>query len=388
MKIYIYLLPLLLVLACSRRVDDESMRVLLPWPNEQGVHSLQVIEVKTLRDMRKMKGDAAEIYVHPGITNTTMDGISPNAKFSKSSKGYYNPKDTITQEMMAIYAHTERLRELDQSVGIDILLAWPRKIGVQTKATDARTDRVISENAMYLSNQDVTLYFPYEKSKLPISLNSGVIAHEHFHAIFQRIVIDPLATKFNVETFGREPGNKPMTEEQLAQLETSSNNRFVLRGLNEGLADVWATIYLGQSEFLSQSLNRFDRDANALFLADQPLQTWVPKTFGNANEVQFEPLAYSLGVQYARLMRKAMEAEKLTMTNKTSQAIFVVETLTRLRDILIENFNTKISAEVLVKAIFSIEELNTTNCEWLSPILNPMNSSYKVTCEAILTNDK
>lgn len=384
MKIYLYLIPLVLVIACSRRADDDNMRILLPWPDANGIHSLQVVEVKTLHDMRKMKGDAAEVYVYPGITETGMDAIAPNAQFSKSADGYYVPKDTITQEMATIYAHTERLKELDQSVGIDILISWPRKVGVETKATDGRTHLTISENAMYLSAQDVTLYFPYQKGSLPISLNAGIIAHEHFHTIFQRIVIDTLATKFNVETFGKPSINKPLSDEEIARREIEANNRYILRALNEGLADVWGTIYINRPEFISQSLDSGNRDANPELLISRSLQNFVPNRFGSTPEIFHEPNAYSLGVQYSRLIYKAMQTEKLALTNKTSKAIFVIETLTRLRDLLMDNFDQKIHADILAEAIFVKDELNEQNCEWLKPLLNANNSRYGSTCDTIL----
>lgn len=383
MKIYLILVPLFLVVACSKRVEDDSFKVLIPWPTESGGHSLQVVNVETLTDIREMKGSAAELFVQPGLGDTAIEGVKPNAQFTKSSKGYWVPKDTITQEMVAIYAHMERLKELDQEIGIDILLSWPRKIGVETIANDGHTKKRIYENAMYISQQDVMLFFPYRVQNLPVSLNAGIIAHEHFHAIFQRILLDPLGLKVDIEELYRGYSTKPQSQEEITKKEVAANNLFILRGLNEGLADVWGSIYTGQSDYISQTLSTLTRSTSPSQLSDvRALQSYVPFMRATSSPQSLESSAYTLGTQYARLMRKAMGEEKLS-SSKMGQAIFVIEKLTKLRDILIDSFESKIPSEVLIHAIYKKEELNKENCEWIHPLVAESKSEYDVTCNEL-----
>ncbi|MCB0347740.1 MAG: hypothetical protein KDD37_02850 [Bdellovibrionales bacterium] len=385
MKIYLFLVPLFLVIACSKRIEDEHTRVLIPWPNESGKYSLQVVNIETLNDMREMKGSAAELYVQAGLNKDSIKGVKPNAQFSKSSKGYWVPKDTITQEMASIYAHMERLKALDQEIGIDILLSWPRQIGVETIATDSRNNKRIYENAMYISEQDVMLFFPYRRNQLPISLNAGIIAHEHFHSIFQRIVLDPLSARYNIEEMNRESISlKPRTDAEIEKKETVLNNMFILRGLNEGLADVWGSIYTGEADFISPSLRTLQRNTSPLNTSEYSLQAYVPIIRASQSMQTLENAAYALGTQYARSMRKAMGEEKLASSTKMGQAIFVVERMTRLRDLLIDGFDNKVPAEVLLQAIYKKDELNAENCKWINPLLEDIDSEYKTTCKALL----
>jgi hypothetical protein len=379
------LIPLFLILACSKRTEEDNVRVLIPWPDASGKHTLQIVEINTLKDMRAMRGDAAHLYVHPGLNANGIEGVKPNALFAKSG-GHYVPKDTETQEMFAIYAHMERLKQLDQEVGIDILLKWPRQIGVETLGIDPRNGDRIIENAMYVFPQDVMLFFPYSKPGLALSMNSGVIAHEHFHAVFQQVVIAPLALKFDdVETFGKEPKEdqqKPLTQEQIERRQISANNRFLLRAVNEGMADVWGSIYLGQLEFLQQSYLFRNRDMRPELLAQTALQGFVSMSFDIKNEGQHESQTYTLGTEYARLVRKALLESELDKKTKSEQAIFVIESMMRLRDIFLENYDKKMSADVLVAAVYSKEELNPSICEWLSPVLH-QDSEYKKVCESV-----
>jgi len=268
-------LILLLVLAafsCGRPGSHYSASVYrLPWPGADGAVSLQDVEVSTLSDPEHFSGSAAHILVEPGDGGSTLAGAQPRGRLVRTSADVLVPADYVTMQAVTAYAHTERLRSLDASVGADGVLGYPLSLGVEVHVMSY--GQPSSNNAVYDSKLDSLLLVPYTESGLPLSLNPGVLAHEHFHFLFQRLVLShvhdaasqtscngaapPQVAATNPEsgkvaaTF---PDSEDLVEKTARGIPARTYNAYVLRGLNEGFADFYGWVYSADDSFLAKSL--------------------------------------------------------------------------------------------------------------------------------------
>jgi hypothetical protein len=221
------------------------------------------------------------------------------------------PADFVTMQSVVVIAHQERLLDLDQKVGVADLLSLPLKVGVSVDLNVPNSD-LKKNNALYVGQYDALLIVPYTNTGLPISINAGVLAHEHFHAVFQRLLINPLLkelakqnttsalyvsqevaehfdgddrirlprTMFDVENVklkikkktakakndSKEPPPplvdksvhseiKPVPDDRGAMVSEATFNEFIVAGMNEGFADFWGWIYSVDDDFVGRSLS-------------------------------------------------------------------------------------------------------------------------------------
>lgn len=329
--------------ACSKSGSMfDGARYRVPVTDSEGQVSLQTIELKTFTNPREFSGEAARILVQPTESGGKLSAEKPVGRYVRATDGTIIPADYITLQAVAAYAHQERLREMDLAAGLEDLLNWPLSVGLEVKVLDRGES--VENNAIFDGRLDALLIVPYSQGRLPIAFNGGILAHEHFHFIFQKAVLDPLKQtsshacsagvapyhRFEDHIFdaGQQPAGgststpTPQTQNVLEaagqQIPPDVYNTFVLRGLNEGLADFWGWIYSGDSSFISRSLpfedllRRMDsepyrlRDEKALreSLVD------VTRTDKIVREEVRVSRAYSLGTQYARFLKQTVETLK------------------------------------------------------------------------------
>ena len=286
--------------ACSRTKGGGDIRYLLPWRDANGIYRLQEVTLTTLISPYELKGGAAEIYNKSSLTDSGYGGSIARPHLTHSGDVYV-PLDVESSIAISVYAQLEHIYFFEQRLGVTSQVSWPRKVGVELNMNGR--GGTVHDNAHYFTRLDVMGLLPYTATGVPLSLNHGIVAHEHFHAHFQRQVIGRLhhvieSTISSLErlfypTFNVTP-TAPLTVSGNPTSETLNN--FTLRAWNEGLADLFAAIYTGSPDIFGASL-----PARA---AERALD--VRSTDGEpmAHQVTNESQAYYQGTLLARLLYK------------------------------------------------------------------------------------
>lgn len=253
------------------------------------------VDLLGISNLSEVSGQYAQFYYAPGASNGRLIGNSPRAYFIKKGRSFI-PKDSITMQMSTLYYHLQNLAQWDSEVGAKQVNQWPRAVGIETQVSGMDSPYK-SNNAFYNGQTDSMMFVPYTTENMPIAMNAGIIAHEHFHSLFYKLVLLPAtsseatAKKINsssvnaITSFVHDEGllkkNEPskekgfvksnkislnsesLSDENLKiqapikvseQLRTAYYNETYLRGLNEGLADYWGWSYTKDSSFMSLSL--------------------------------------------------------------------------------------------------------------------------------------
>jgi hypothetical protein len=235
--------------------------------------------------------------------------------------------DAITLEMIAVYAHMERIAALEDSFGLKGVLPRPRLVSIQSRVTGS-DGHLQNDNAAYYGDADVIAVMPTtDDGAVPIAMNGGVLAHENFHALFHRFVLKNLgedeaahgARNVYDEFFGRGRLGTATGPFASSPNDFKMQNRLVLSALNEGLADWWAWVYSGDGEFLRRSVrsmktravvsNRWSLPGHDFFFRDPKVD---PDLFVRVR-------SYQLGTYYAGILRALAEKQGVS---KTVQALF------------------------------------------------------------------
>lgn len=367
----------------------------IPWPQSDGTYHLSEVSVDTLDDYSTMQGKAASLRVAPTISDGTLQGELPSAKFLKTKDGLLIPLDFLTSQMAVIYAHVERLKRMDEQLGIADQIRYPRFIGVGVNVSVQGVSSKVTNNALYYQPSDAVLFVPFDQSRLPISFNAGAIAHEYFHGIFQALVGKHLG-KFADNQVSERPdpvidNNGPNYFDKKNASAQDRYHRVLLRSLNEGLADFWGWIYSGDDHFVARSLpeltmaRRLDREVVPL-VSTRQFQGDVARMESMEEAVAY---SYSRGIEYALLLRSAAFAmfsdggetgdghastPVETSAIRARAADWFIKSLPRLRSAFqnaIEE-NQPVSTSQVVDAIFFGEkpyEVNKRLCKTLRRVI-------------------
>jgi hypothetical protein len=332
---------------------DPSGVYQIPWPDQGGQYPLQKISIDGFNSPPTLQGIYAQILVSPYVVDGQLGSATPVGRFIRNKDGVMIPADYVSLQAATIHAHFERLAQLDTTLGVANRLRWPVKIGIQANVVDSKAG-VIKNNAVFDKKLNALLVMPYNlDSGLPISLNAGIVAHEHFHQIFQALVLDRLPTKLSdtVSSLADHvcqwatPTNAPIelnfptsspdesgdesgdSETDKFSLKTPNifapstagpavtpdiYNQFLLRGMNEGFADFWAWVYTGDAQFIGHSLpsenSRRRLDLMTVKLPSEAVLQHVLLDPSRPGQVRAENerfgIAYSVGTLYARFLRE------------------------------------------------------------------------------------
>ncbi len=257
--------------ACAPDADSDqqngAIQVLTPMSDANGQYALEFFELKELSDIRTVAGKYVQFFMSPRVVDGELRGTSPQARFIRNGAGQYIPGNEMTQQLVTVYAHMQRLALLDQEVGAEGVNTWPRKVGVAIRVKEGSQN-----NAYYDGESDSMFLVPYNQAGLPIPINGGIIAHEHFHSLFYKLSMADSPVQSNVhdreEFFGmagiEESGRRQrrffpslVGAEEMEESELRRYYNLVMtRSLNEGLADFWGWMYTGNPDFIAQSLPR------------------------------------------------------------------------------------------------------------------------------------
>jgi hypothetical protein len=288
---------LIVLSACSPQKADEDLKgpvqVQVPFVVD-GKYDLHVLEILTLKDLPHLEGAAARFLIDPDSSSGVLKGRSPEIKYIRNQSGVIVATDDLSLQLLTIYAHYERLQQLDAKVGAAGVLTYPRTVAVNTQIRSGEGE-LDTDNALYSGKYDALLMVPYTQQGLPIMANGGVLAHEHFHAFFQKLVVAPLAAKYPDAQKNKEVQNL--------------YHAALLRAFNEGFADVWGWIYSGDTEFVKRSLPKVgherDLDPRGGVLDNIKSSAWLKNEVAYSNE-DFQALvasSYVIGSQLARVIK-------------------------------------------------------------------------------------
>lgn len=246
----------ILLSACSLRQDGGAGEYLLPWPDANGVYSLQPVSISTLTRPTEASGPAAEVFVNPTFQDRGVVGPIARPHLARAN-GMYVPLDVESGLALTAYAIFERLYQFENRVFGPTPLSWPRRVGVETRLLNAMDGSVEVNNARFFGDQNITAFFPYSGPGLPLVLNLSIVSHEHFHSHFQAAVLGPSAGVY-----------APKSAEELDFTRIEDYNFLVLRAWNEGLADFYAAVFTRAPRMMNESLefpSLYQRDVSAPF---------------------------------------------------------------------------------------------------------------------------
>lgn len=338
--------------------------VFLPWySNEKKAYEMKAFELEGLSSLRTMEGVFARFFYAPSLKETGLDGEAPRTSFIKSKNNHYAAKNTLSLEMATIYRMMQDMHYFDKEVGADGLNSWPRKVGVSVRLSQANQNN----NAFYESSSDSFLFLNYDLQGLPLAINSGVIAHEYFHSLFNKLinkdVYDFLFTENHAirdnsihsfdfyKKFHGLLDNTEIIKEFFEISVTKKSKRFYeysekdlytktyVDALNEGFADFWGYVYTNDTEFIGHSIgsqkqrslkqdlqqlkssfvSTYNLQTNISDLKDQAedgfpsLSRKIGRSF-TSDEIelvlldQLKSISYTLGTQYATWNRLLVES--------------------------------------------------------------------------------
>lgn len=300
-------IPLLAcVLSCAPEGDPVRMAV-LQWDPSAGTYDLRVVEVRTLDDVRSLKGEAARPI---GSASIRLDKVG-NAKTEEEVRkailedpgsdveaqfleedGVLYPTDFHSLSLATAYYNFEVARTYALARGLS-----PAKLrGVAfyyfPKLTTNPRLGYAADNAAWFSALRAFLLFPHhELQGIPFAVNQGVIAHEYGHGLF------------NAEVYDGEWRPAAYDWDEL------SPGAILLGSIEEGFADAWAMGVAGDNSFVGRSID--DVEAKARDLTFDPFRhCYSQAAFAAEQRRSTDPSwwdgrKYEIGTMWASALRYA-----------------------------------------------------------------------------------
>lgn len=295
--------------ACGEAMSRCGATALTLWPRSSGQYQLQEVRARSLNSLAVLEGPAARVSYEGRMTNEGFAGPAAQPELTNAD-GLCVPQNAASSAAVSVFLQFERLQAFDRDLGVANLLSWPRQVGVDTRVSTASGQG--KNNAHYDATGDMIVILPYEMSdapasqRVPTAMNHGIVAHEHFHAYFQKWVLNP----FNEQWRGKRAG--PLEDMLSADVESFVGiNSLVLRAWNEGLADFYAGIYTGDPRFIEKSLPRV---AVGRVLTAEVQELWTAASLkAKLDEVRtakrMERYVYEQGALFARLLYQLAKLE-------------------------------------------------------------------------------
>jgi len=353
------------------------------------------------------------------ITSYRLIGSPHQERFINNVDVKYVPANDLSQQLVTVYAHMQKLSQLDEELGAAGINHWPRDIGVAVKVVGGMTN-----NAFYDGKTDAILFVPYTNANLPIAANGGILAHEHFHSLFYKIVIKNkgLGTEASVHDRTQFLKALDVEEDDTNKSNNSDNERIriitedmpspdveeskvrsyymttFVRGLNEGLADFWGWMYSGDPDFIASSLpnEKLNRSLKVesnvtLTVAAMEQVRSAASLYTQYDKVRFGNylvgLSYNIGTRYSRLLKRFTDvAAESRGVDALSMRKEVAKWIVKALPIFREDF-TKTSAtgyyapaKFLENMASVIPNMSEKECNFLADSMNSTDADYKRIC--------
>lgn len=366
-----------LLVSCARN-SDRSDTVLLPVLDSSNGTTLEAVQLTTLPSLFRVEGAAARIYMNPRINDHGFSGPIAQPKFSRSGP-LLIPSDVESGVALATYAIFEKLYFYDKRVLPDANLNWPRNVGILTNSENSPVRSDETDDAGYLPLTDSYLILPSSfGDKAALALNLGVLAHEHFHAIFDWLFGHSVPHLSRV-TFAdaKRAFECPTSDLQYQQ--------YLLRSWTEGLADFHGWAVSRNDNYIAASFHPVHRRqaivANRLISSSpEPIATRAAfvKTFRNNEQalaigdkracLGFDP--YKSGTQLARVLfglakrgefpAVGADGEKLSKSERAVR--YIVERLKDLKPKFAATGLANVEADFLLKYLVQDLRLSRPSC--------------------------
>ena len=334
-------------------------------PNDLGEQVFQVISFSSLSNPYSLNGGAAKVHYSTALGANGYLGPAAQPRYTRSG-GVCVPMDAASSISVSVYGMFERIMNFEERMGIKHMLSWPRQVGVDISVRSS--DGSGHDNAHYYGQMDVMAVLPYSASGTPLALNSGVMAHEHFHAHFQRQVMNAIEANFPsqrslLNSFYGSTKPTPDDEPPVDLRTARALNYFVLRGWNEGLADFYGAIYSGMPNYFDQSLplkgtRALDQGAREFLSA-----SFLRKISRRVNVGMMEDISYKQGTNLARLLFA------LAQSGVESREVFLARVMSRLSAIpaaILPKYNSTIlDFEEVVPVLLASFPMNKQSCQIL-----------------------
>ncbi len=367
---------------CAKK-ETQPTTFLLPWMQPNGTYELTEVTLMTLKTPHEMSGTAAQVWVAPQLTTSGFGGPIARPRLTKSGNVYI-PIDAQSSLAVVMYAQLERLLLFEQKLGTAQHLKWPRRAAVELPVPGQTGSA--TNNAHYFPTLDVIGILPFSISTgVPLSLNHGIVAHEHFHAHFQAAVLAPLQKSIPTRNPSldwlldhQHLGTTVMATDFIFNsaggmpYDISILNEVVLRAWNEGLADLFASNYTGQADFFTPSLPE-QKGKRALTEALSPLAS-AADLRARALEVptyRFGELlgfAYQQGTALAKLLYRIKKHEAI---DSIAFQRFITERLrTRVLPLAAANYRDNImDFDAIVPVLLEELQLTRQSCDALEAVV-------------------
>jgi len=401
--------------------DSGDLDVQLPMPvqrNDEGettsqAYEYQIVKLLNVFEIKKVRGEYARFYLNPTTTEEKrLTGVFPTADFLKNKKNIYTPTSDLSVQMASIYFHMQNLAMLDRKMGVGDVNHWPRDIGLSVKiptVSETGDLRLMENNAIYDGAYDAILLVPNRSEQLPIAVNGGILAHEHFHSLFFKIVTRKLIAEKKIspeQSAGIHDHKKlrkffPLLEDTSSDLKSGDGNQVreeeiqenydivLLDALNEGLADFWGWLYTNDVNFIIHSLPGVNQ-GRSLKLSKIELENLTLPTrekilttlrgFAQKSDSFRDSVngyAYDLGTQFARHLKAFVSLhqnqQKISLgQSKEKIAKAVVDFLPKLSNEFVVKSKGQMLAphDLALKLIEGIENLTTSECESVIAVFN------------------
>lgn len=387
-----------------------TVSVQIPIQENADSYHMQTVDLFEISNLKEVAGKFARFFYSPGSGANQITGDSPQARFIKSGS-VFMPADFLSAQMATIYYHMQKLAGLDVLVGASGINTWPRSVGLETQIME--NDRTRKNNAFYDGQSDSMMFVPFTGAQLPISVNAGIIAHEHFHSLFFKIVIKPNVTNQKMVTgmfsaheagIAADKTTKPKSIIISEKKKSLLFNEVYLRGLNEGLADFWGWVYTEDPDFMRWSLPSYAEQRtlsiSAAAVGHYITQDKIESAIDEAIQISEQPrlalidFAYDIGTPHARFLKQwtlmRMNDEKLTLTEaKTKVAQDVIVYLQGLqKKIATLESNEILSAidlfEFFINNQSAQKNMTSATCDFAVEYLNYKKSNVKtrIQCES------
>lgn len=403
--------------ACGTSSDSAeqngTVEVLSPQPDSGSSYALKFVKLLGIDSLETVSGKFVQFFMSPRMADNKLHGRPPVGRFIKNSEGQFIPSNDLTQQLVTVYSHIQKLAELDNELGAEGVNQWPREIGVGVRVLGG-----MNNNAFYDGKTDAMLFVPYNKENLNIAINGGILAHEHFHSLFYKLVLkdqglsgagvhDRSAYIMSEDSAAELLSDTKKTVQNFRGVDSNEDPVFaayhlaLIRAINEGMADYWGWMYTGDPDFIAQSLPAA-RATRSLKAQNQRSVSQLPQAIGLRRNVevlysmaektlfdeQITNYAYTLASQFSRVLKRysdisAQSRNRDSIDARKETGKLIVKMLPLLkRDFFTENKEYYTSLD-FVNALIEVQpELNQQECEYLGNVMQNTNddSSKSYVC--------
>jgi len=320
-------------------VDPSSNRFLIyNYDRMTGTYKLEPVQITTIQDVRSADGELFNILgggsLATGVTDPqtaeewekslTVEGaLPPTIEYTIDSDGTVVPWDFDSAMMLTVYHHLEKAADYFDTIPLD---------GVENYRTGEFSREVVgkvpcyyypqislagiplplfTDNAAYAFTLNAFLVPPRLAltDAVPIYANRGVMTHEYGHAVFNRLVQNNVRVPDHI-----------LNEDNWEDISINE-----LRGLDEGVADIFAYLDVGDPNFIAPSITMdIGRDMSVPKEYDADMLAVFEGTSAEATEEAApEAPVHELGAVVAAMFFQLQQDTAGTLTDDELATIMV-----------------------------------------------------------------